>query len=392
MLKSQIKDAYDDIEVAILNIKTAPIQKHLSDLQYAFNKFFSDSNCLGIIYTNNTDKLFFGDYIMPKIEADRVIATITSDHKLIVKDYYVELDSQLFNAKFGLTEQEITAMIVHDVGTLVNNSGPAEVVVKNLNQYLVDNKETLRLTNLIHYKEMLSFGFRDALRKVTSLFEIGKYDDTEDTMGDFIDWVPYKKFIISGMEKLNRQGQLFFNREVRDKFVVLSWVLRVYNDVVGYRIATTRMLDRFQELTPSQIEKKEMNNFVRRLNRIDDDMLLESTEETYLINIRNKKFPVSSNVLDCLDIAKNDLVGIVLKQENLDPNEPDAIPDLLHSINNSMTMIKDYAENNVDDKDTFKQWNAMFQELDKRRRQITKMKAYVPQRKMINTYKAQADQ
>jgi hypothetical protein len=239
---------------------------------------------------------------------------------------------------------------------------------------------------------MLSFGFRDALRKVTSLFEIGKYDDTEDTMGDFIDWVPYKKFIISGMEKLNRQGQLFFNREVRDKFVVLSWVLRIYNDVVGYRIATTRMLGRFQELTPSQIEKKEMNNFVRRLNRIDDDMLLESTDETYLINIRNKKFPVSSNVLDCLDIAKNDLVGIVLKQENLDPNEPDAIPDLLHSINNSMTMIKDYAENNVDDKDTFKQWNAMFQELDKRRRQITKMKAYVPQRKMINTYKAQADQ
>jgi len=392
MLKSQIKDAYDDIEVAILNIKTAPIQKHLSDLQYAFNKFFSDSNCLGIIYTNNTDKLFFGDYIMPKIEADRVIATITSDHKLIVKDYYVELDSQLFSAKFGLTEQEIAAMLVHDVGTLVNNSGPAEVVVKNLNQYLVDNKETLRLSNLIHYKEMLSFGFRDALRKVTSLFEIGKYDDTEDTMGDFIDWVPYKKFIISGMEKLNRQGQLFFNREVRDKFVVLSWVLRVYNDVVGYRIATTRMLDRFQELTPSQIEKKEMNNFVRRLNRIDDDMLLESTEETYLINIRNKKFPVSSNVLDCLDIAKNDLVGIVLKQENLDPNEPDAIPDLLHSINNSMTMIKDYAENNVDDKDTFKQWNAMFQELDKRRRQIIKMKAYVPQRKMINTYKAQADQ
>ena len=97
-------------------------------------------------------------------------------------------------------------------------------------------------------------------------------------------------------------------------------------------------------------------------------------------------------MLDCLDIAKNDLVGIVLKQENLDPNEPDAIPDLLHSINNSMAMIKDYAENNVDDKDTFKQWNAMFQELDKRRRQITKMKAYVPQRKMINTYKAQADQ
>lgn len=394
MLKSQIEDAYNDIEIAVANIKTKPTQKFLTDLQYTLNKLFNESRCKGVLYTNNTDKLFFGAYIMPSIEADAIINAITSDSRLRVREYFVELDSQLFHEKFGLNSAEITAMLVHDIGTLVNNSAPAEIVIKNLNQYLVDNKTTLRLTKLVHYKEMLSFGFRDALRKVTSVFELGKYDDSTDTMADFIDWVPYKNLIISGLEKLNRAGQLFFNREERDKFVVLSWVIRVYNDVVGYRIATTRMLDRFQELTPSQIEKKEMNNFARRINRIDDDMLLEAgnTEDTILVKIRDKKFPVSSNVLDCLDIAKNDIVGIVLKQENLDPNEPDAIPDLLHSINNSMALIQDYAENNVDDKETFKQWNAMFQELDKRRRQITKMKAYVPQRKMISTYKAQVEQ
>lgn len=394
MLKSQIEDAYNDIEIAVANIKTKPTQKFLTELQYSLNKLFNESRCKGVLYTNNTDKLFFGAYIMPSIDADTIITAITSDERLRVREYFVELDSQLFHEKFGLNSGEITAMLVHDIGTLVNNSAPAEIVIKNLNQYLVDNKTTLRLTKLVHYKEMLSFGFRDALRKVTSIFELGKYDDSTDTMADFIDWVPYKNFIISGLEKLNRAGQLFFNREVRDKFVVLSWVIRVYNDVVGYRIATTRMLDRFQELTPSQIEKKEMNNFARRINRIDDDMLLEATntEDTILVKIRDKKFPVSSNVLDCLDIAKNDIVGIVLKQEQIDPNEPNAIPDLLKSINNSMALIQDYAENNVDDKETFKQWNAMFQELDRRRRQITQMKAYVPQRRMINTYKAQVEQ
>ena len=391
MLKTQIKEAYSDIEVAIANIKMSPMQKFLNDLKYALDKYFTGSNCKGVIYTNNTDKLFFGIYAMPNIDADSVIDTITTDKKLIVNEYFLELDSQLFNEKFGLNSSEITAMLVHDIGTLVNNAAPAEIVVKNLNQYLVDNKETLRLSNLIHYKEMLSFGFRDALRKVTSLFELGKYDESTDTMADFIDWAPYKELITSGMNKLDKAGQLFFKREVRDKFVVLSWVLRVYDNVVGYRIATTKMLDRFQDLTPSQIERKEMNNFARRLNRIDDDMLLESTDGI-ITEIRRKKFPVQSNVLDCLDIAQNDIVGIVLKQENLDPNEPDAIPDLLHSINNSMSMIKDYAENNVDDKETFKQWNAMFQELAKRRKQITQMKAYCPCKRMINTYKAQLDQ
>jgi len=391
MLKSQIQEAYSDIEVAIANIKMSPMQKYLSDLQYALDKYFNEAKCKGVIYTNNSDKLFFGIYIMPQIDADKIISTITTDNKLIVTEYFVELDSQLFSEKFMLNAAEITAMLVHDIGALVNNSSPAEIVVKNLNQYLVDNKETLRLSNLVHYKEMLSFGFRDALRKVTSIFELGKYDPADDTMADFIDWVKYKDLILSGINKLNRAGQLFFNREVRDKFVTLSWVLRVYDNVVGYRIPTTKMIDKFQDLTPSQIERKELNNFARRINRIDDDMLLESGDE--IVNyVRTKKFPVQSNVLDCLDIAQNDLVGIILKQENLDPNEPDAIPDLLHSINNSMMMVKDYAENNVDDKESFKQWNAMFQELAKRRKQITQMKAYCPCKKMINTYKAQDDQ
>lgn len=384
--ESKIKDAYEDVEISVTNIMSDPSQKFLNELRDSLNKFFNDSKCKGVIYTNNIDKLFFGIYTMPVIPADDVIKVITTDKRYRVKEYYVELDSKLFSFTVNLTKKEITALLIHDIGSMVNDSSPCEEVNKNIDQYLKDNHETLKLSDSIHYKEILSYGFRDAVRKSTTIFEKGSYDRENDTMADFITWTNYADCIQSGFNKIDKMWDNY-NREVDNKFICLSWVMRIYKDVLGNRIRALKTLQRCQLLTASQIERKEMNNMARRLSRIDDDTLLESVDPL-LESIRKSKYPVDTNVFDCLDISKNDLVGIVLKQENLDHNEPDAIPDLLHSINNNMMLMKDYAENHETDKDAFKQWDAMYQELAKRRKQITSKGYYVPQRKMINTYKA----
>lgn len=394
LTKAKIKDIYDDIEIAVQDIQSNPSQRFLDDLKDALNKLFPDSVCEGVIWTPNQDKLFFGLYIMPTIKPDDVIKAITDDRRYRVKSYFVELDGKLFGQFLGLSHHEITALIVHDVGALTNSSAPSEEVVKNIDQYLVDNHESLKLSDLIHYKEMLSFGFRDALRKTTCIFELGKYNPDEDTFSDFIDWTPYTQHVISALDKITRAGYNY-NREVNTKFVVLSWVLRVYRDVLGYRISALRTLERMQELSPSQIEKKELNNFARRLNRIDDDMLLEEYQvvDPLLEEMRRTQFDfTTTNFVDNLDVAKNDLVGIILKQENLNAQEPDGIADLLGSINQKMMHIQDYVENHENDPVAFKQWNKMYKELARRRNQLAKHKFYVTKRGMINTYKAQADQ
>ena len=269
LTQAKIKDIYDDIEICVQNIQAKPTQANLDDLKDALNKFFPDSVCEGVIWTPNQDKLFFGLYVMPKIEADDVIKAITDDKRYRVSSYYVEIDGKLFGQFLNLNHHEITALILHDVGALINSSAPSEEVVKQIDTYLADNHEVLKLSDLVHYKEMLSFGFRDALRKVTSIFELGKYNPSTDTFADFIDWVPYAQNVINALDKISRMGYNY-NREVDTRFVVLSWVMRVYKDVLGYRISAIKTLEKMQELTPSQIEKKELNNFARRINRIDD--------------------------------------------------------------------------------------------------------------------------
>ncbi len=135
MLKSRLVDYYDDIEISITNIKSNPRQSYLVDLKDGLNKFFNDSTCKGVIYTNNPDKLFFGVYVMPSIEADKVVQTITNGERLRVNEYYLELDSKLFDSYLNLNIHEITALIMHDIGALVSTSAPSEEVTKNIDQY-----------------------------------------------------------------------------------------------------------------------------------------------------------------------------------------------------------------------------------------------------------------
>lgn len=389
--RTQIKNLYENIDVAIANIKINPVQKYFDELREAINGFFNDSKCLGVIYTNNQDKLFFGTYIMPSIPADDVIRTITTSKKYLVKEYYIELDSKLFSAEFDLTHEEITALLVHDVGSLVNNSAPSEIVVKNIDQYLVDHNESLKLSDVVHYKEILSFGFRDAIRKLTSIFEQGKYDRSQDTLVDFIDWTDYVGQIISGLMKLDSHGQLFFNREVDNKFITLSWILRIYKNIVGYRLSANKMLQRFKTLSPSQIEIKEMDNLLRRINRIDDDMLVESygvelEEDTLLEEIRLEKLPNKFSYDDSFKRIKDEMIDKTIRLENMTDEDINEIPHLIHNINNNMSIMRDYMDNNITDKDELKQWKKMYINMNKIRTQLLNNKMYVPDRKMINIW------
>ena len=386
--KSQMQDLYMELENCIDIVKKDPSQKNLRDLQDTLNKFYNDSKCLGVLYTNNIDKLFFGLYVMPNIKADDIIDIITTNKRYIIKEYYVEIDSRLFGADLHLTTSEITALFLHDVGLLVNDSAPCEIVKRAIDKYLEENHEILKLSDSIHYKEILSYGFRDALRKCTTIFEKQKYEPDDQLTDEFIDWSNYEKDIQSAFHKIENMWYNY-NRNLDNKFLVLSWVLRVYKDVLHNRILALKTLAKCQQLTSSQIERKELNNMARRLNRIDDDTLLESvvslTESKSLYNKTSLPLQVCANRCDT----------ICLKSNSIDPEqEPDAVPDLIHTINNNMTMIDDYVFSHQEMRqDVFDQWNSMFKEMAKQRHRLENTgKMYGKNTRMVNTWKAQKDQ
>jgi hypothetical protein len=159
--------------------------------------------------------------------------------------------------------------------------------------------------------------------------------------------------------------------------------MRLYKDVLHNRIAALRTIAKCMEMTPSQLEKKELSNLARRLNRIDDDSLLEST---LLTEARNSLYDKLTVPLEkCDDTCSN----LKLRAENCDDN--DEACDLTHSINGQLSLMDDYVKNTSMNKNEYNQWNDMFKSLVKARHQLTGSRAtfFAKQRKMYNTWKGQ---
>lgn len=391
LAKTKLKDAYDDIEIAIQNIKKDPKQEFILDLQNALNKFF-DAKCLRVLYTNNTDKLFFGIYAMPKIDAEQVIKIITGGEKYVIDQYYLELDSKLFQEDINLSSKEIAALLMHEVYNLVSDAAPCESVCKAIDAHLTKNNDVLKISDSIHYMELLSYGFRDAVRKFITIFD-KKEVDNNPVMNDFFEWCGYEQNIKSAFNKI-ALNWYNYNKEINNKFIVLAWVLRVYKNVRDNRIPALMMIDRCKQLSPSKIEIKELDNIARRLNRIDDDALIESAGTTEHILYEEVKSSILPNkkMKSVPEAMEDDLVKIAMEQQNALENEPDAIPMLMANINSKLAYIQDYVENNQLTKEEFKQLDHMYKELTVKRDQLFKGDLYDTRMKIYDEYELEAEQ
>jgi hypothetical protein len=322
---------------------------------------------------------------MPIVDADDIIRTIQSDYKLIVKEYNVEIDSRLFEEDVKLSEDEIAALLIHDIAAMVSDSAPAEEVKRALDKYLQDNHEVLKLSDSIHYKEILSYGFRDAMRKVTTAFEKAEVTENDLTVFELVPSM--EAYYRSGFEKVEKQ-LLVYNAVANTKFLVLSWVMRLYKDVLHNRIAALHTIAKCMEMTPSQLEKKELSNLARRLNRIDDDSLLESAL------LQETRGTLYNKLSQPLEVCEDKCNQIKLQVQD-SYNEPDVIPDLIHSINNQLTLIDDHVKDDPTiDKHEYKQWNSIFKDMVKARHHLEGSRAtfFAKQQKMYNTWKGQLDQ
>ena len=154
------------------------------------------------------------------------------------------------------------------------------------------------------------------------------------------------------------------------------------------------MIDRCKQLSPSKIEIKELDNIARRLNRIDDDALIESagTPEHILYEEVKSSILPNKKMKSIPEALEDDIVKIAIEQDNVLENEPDAVPMLMANINVKLAYIQDYVENNVLTKEEFKQLDHMYKELTIKRDQLFKGDLYDTRMKIYDEYDTEAEQ
>lgn len=369
-----------EINLSVVNLKAKPGDKiELNKIKECLNKIFPDSKCVDVIYTVNTDKMFFGIVTLPILSPNEILNIMTSDEDSKITTYKVELDSKLFSDMIDLSLDEITALIVHEVARLVNDYYPINNARYLIDKTVLDYGITLKMSEYIPYIEIIGYGIKEAARRSVSIFEnnylVPYYLDETYELTDSLR---------RAITKLENKGNLW-DTEIDNKSIIIKWVVRLYTNILKYRIMSLHTLEKGIELTGSVLVVNEMKNIVKKLHRIDDYSLMQ--EASNIINFFNSTKNATLNALDRFKAngIKNyydDYYEIQFEYNNMDNDRGTAVT-LLHKINSRMSVIDDYISTEKVDPQTKKRLTELYYKYDELRKNIAATKLRPPQTLLI---------
>lgn len=371
-----------EINLSVINLKAKPGNKvELNKIKDCLNKIFPDSKCVDVMYTVNTDKMFFGIVTLPILSPNEILNIMTFDEDSKITTYKVELDSKLFCDTIDLSVDEITALIVHEVARLVNDYYPINNARYLIDKTVLDYGITLKMSEYVPYIEIIGYGIKEAARRSVSIFEnnylVPYYLDETYELTDSLR---------RAITKLENKGNLW-DTEVDNKSIIIKWVVRLYTDILKYRIMSLHTLEKGIELTGSVLIVNEMKNIVKKLHRIDDYSLMQ--EASSIINFFNDSKKANLSALDRFKAngIKNyydDFYEIQFEVNNMDNDRGTAVA-LLHKINSRMSVIDDYISTEPElNLQTKKRLADLYYKYDELRGNIASQKLKSPQTLLIN--------
>lgn len=303
----------------------------LSKLKNELNRFFPKIKCREVIYTRNTDKLFFGMRVYPVFDGNEAMEIIGKDKPECFKEYVIELDSKLFDPMLTLDEKELCAILLHEVGHIVNDTATIDEVKKQIDVYMARSGDHIDLKSSKGYRELIAYALKDAVVKTGSLFS--KFGNSEMIADTFVVSQGYGPYLESAMKKLSASSY-FLNKDVDNRFIALSWVLRLRNEFSIRRVPAIKTLNKAIQLTGSTLEQKELRYAANIMNRAD-------FSEGFVDDIRarfSKKF--NDFKIKGIRSIKNDVYEL-----NVRLRTAETIEDLMYIIrqcNSDVAIIQDY--------------------------------------------------
>ena len=312
----------------------------LSQLKNEINKFFFKAQCKEVLYTVNNDKLFFGMRVYPEIDGDDVLDIMADDKPKTFEKYYIEFDSKLFDPMLGLDEKEITAILLHEIGHIVYDTGSIDEVRKNIDIYFSKTGDYLSPKISDNYKEVIAYALKDSVVKAASLF--CKFGNEENIADAFVASCGYGPYLESGFRKILRSST-YLNKDVDDRFIVLSWALRLKRDLKLSRLPAIKTLNKAKSLTGSELEKRELTNAVSKLSR------LESVDEGAIDNLKGRfAKKINDFKIKGIKAIKNDVYELNLRLRTAE--DPDDLMYIIRTVNTDVAILQDYlTEPEVDD-------------------------------------------
>jgi hypothetical protein len=311
----------------------------LSSLKDQLNMIFKRSVCRRVLYTVNTDKLMFGLRVYPYFDGEDAMDIIENPRDEHPKYYCVEFDSKLFDPIMDLSDKELLAILLHDVYNVVFNEANITEVKNQLNLYLANSGDYIDPKSSKGYRELLAFGLKDALMKNGSLFtRLGKDFITDD----FVESCGYAPYLERGYRKITT-SDTYMDKDVDDRFIILSWVLRLRGEYSNFRVPSYKTLIKAAELTPSELERNELQYAASIVCKSDLGF-----SESFIDNIKTRfANGIAKFKRNGIRGIKNDIYELNLRLRcSYDQYE---LMSIIRQANNDIAILQDYLTEDISD-------------------------------------------
>lgn len=308
----------------------------LNKLKHELNRFFKGQKCREVIYTKNTDKVFFGMCVSPIINDEDIVKILDTDDKYMINEYYLELDSKLFESDLGLTNKELLAVLLHEVGHMVNTDEPVNNARSVLDLYLSKTNSSLDIAESINQKAILGFGLRDVMRKTISIFE--KNQAEEITADEFVYKCGYGDELQTALNKIVKNRNSIVN-ERDSKLSMFVWSISLYKNIKMQRIPALRLIKKAKQISCSELQRRDLERLERNINELNISSTNESSfdylKKSYLDRINRIKYKGVKGL-------KEDYYELALRAKNVDLTDEALV--ILRRINSNISIIQDYLD------------------------------------------------
>ena len=352
-----------------------PTVNHLSDIKNILNEIF-DAKCTDIIYTKNTDNQFFGIRINPAIDAQKAMIILTTDERVKIEKYQIELDSKLFD--IDLDSKELVALLIFEISSMVDSYEIIDNIRGLVDSYVTSQDDFIRIRNSVNYSQLIIFAFKDTLYKLSS--SMFKEDPEELTLNKWIQALDLQEEIVSGQNKIATSVNGVGDTVRSPKTIILSWMLTMYKDMKTNSDSVRYTLTDAKNFTGSKLEKMEIDKTLTSIDRINVQSVIEAKDinevfERKAMHSLNEVSLFKSLKQSGLRSIEDDLYEFAIRVKNCSTEE-DAMY-IVRGINTRLNILEDYLANtpNISEIET-KKWTEVANKYRALRIELTKKKIW----------------
>lgn len=320
---------------------------NVDEITDTLNSIFPTKQCLETVYTQNTDKLFFGIMVLPMIcDIDGPNIVLSNKTYSSLKRYKVEIDSKLFN--IGLAADEIIAYLIYEITNLMFY---IDVHVDELrmviDSYMAQTDDRIELNNYMRCSSVMAFAIESGLHQLSTALN---QDVDALISNEIVNQNNLFDSLIDGLKKIRSSVYGIGSTIHEPNLMQLKWAFELYKDVYHLGPMGIETLKDSKTHTGSKLLKDEVDKVIRSLERTDNytieegAKLFKKVEESglfkELITEAKSNGFISNLKRGGLRSIEDDLYEFTIRVKNADTEE-DAYY-ALRQINSRINLLEEY--------------------------------------------------